>query len=213
MSRKIDLTQSLSQAAERARDAGPLVEQPQQAPAKQAKRTPARKQGAAPTGKTKTSQSSSKPATTAAAPKMASPSSVPPSEGSAVRRATLIPVELYRTIKKDYARTGTFGQLITWACMDYPSEISDAILQELTGPRRISRVPRTIGTTEGHPETTQIAPRFLPAENGVVTALLEQIKGRLSDTDGADPSKVTRTVLHVEALRAVTRYTNPDQGD
>lgn len=214
MNRRIDLQQSLTAATQKARDAGPLVNQsktvssaPKKAPVKPKKTagTPTRE-----TNQPTAAVVEERPAA------QQQPTSSPRvrSDGGVVRRATLIPVSLYEQIKSDYAQAGTFGQLITWACMDYPGQITEVIVQEMTGPRRISRVPRQIGTTEGHLQTKQIAPRFLPEENSVVTALLEQIRDQVVNVDEtADPSKVTRTVLHVEALRAFTRYADPDQGE
>lgn len=122
-------------------------------------------------------------------------------DGPMVRAASLIPADLHKEISE--RADGTFGQLITWSCIDFPDQIVEDVLTSLGAGAQVSRAPRINRGAAPKSNTRQIAPTFLPNENAIVLDLLEQIKQSAADA-GVDPGtakRITRTVLHAAALR------------
>lgn len=199
-SRNQNLAELLARGTKSATEAGPMVtpgrgETSGPAPAaKDAPRKAAKKRTAA-----KPAQAASTGEDPAGVPAGSAPA--PKDEGRMVRAATLVPTELHREISA--RRDGTFGQLITWSCLDFPEQIIADVLGSLQSAGGVSRAPRALRSAAPKDVTRQIAPTFLPAENAAVLDLLERIKQEAAAAD-VDPSrvkKITRTVLHVAALR------------
>lgn len=201
-SRNQNLAELLARGTRNAAEAGPMVT-PQQveesasvAPptAKAPRKAPKKK---APAKRVESMTTGDDPA---AAPAQKAPASST-DEGRMVRAATLVPTELHREISA--RRDGTFGQLITWSCLDFPEQIIADILESLRSDSGVSRAPRALRSATPKNVTRQIAPTFLPAENTAVLELLERVRQEAADAD-VDPArikKITRTVLHVVALR------------
>lgn len=151
------------------------------------------------------------PAPRSAPSKGAATSGAVTSEAKPIRAATLVPRDLYKQIKAGHAHQGTFGQLITWACMDYPDEISAEVHKSLQ-PAGVSRAPRVFGGAATASTRTQIGPVFLPEEDAVVRDLMEQIRASVIGELGAPSGlEVTRTRVHIAALRAWATHHDPSQ--
>lgn len=198
-SRSQNLADLLARGTKSATEAGPMVtpgrdDAPESSPAAEGpSKTPKKRTAAKPAQ----AASSGDDAIGATAPSTPAPKD----EGRMVRAATLVPTELHREISA--RRDGTFGQLITWSCLDFPEQITADVLGSLQSAGGVSRAPRAPRSAAPKDVTRQIAPTFLPAENAAVLELLERIKQEAADAD-VEPArikKITRTVLHVAALR------------
>lgn len=186
--RQKDLSALLGRGVQQASEGEPLV-------------TPPTPQPATPPAPRPTAKASSTPAPT------------PAHEEKSVRAATLVPRDLYKQIKANHAHEGTFGQLITWACLDHPDEIASEILDSLQ-PSGVSRAPRVFGGAATTSTRTQIGPVFQPEEDRVVRELIERIRTEVIDDLGpASGPEVTRTRVHIAALRAWATHHDPTQSD